>query len=87
VEARQQFAAEGAVDGRAKKAVRATTYLAPLLLVFPTAPAWACTLCHSPLAENVRAVLGPDFWSNAGALLLPVPVLLTIVVALRRYMP
>jgi hypothetical protein len=68
--------------------MKATTCLAPLLLVSPAAPAWACTLCDSPLAENVRAaVLGPDFWSNAGALLLPVPVLLTIVVALRRYMP
>lgn len=52
------------------------------------APAWACTLCHSRTAEQVRAaVLGPDFWVNVGALLSPVPVLLAAVLAARRCAP
>lgn len=50
--------------------------------------ALACTLCHSRTAEEVRAaVFGPGFWANAGALLLPVPVLLAAVFLVRRVSP
>jgi len=52
------------------------------------APAWACTLCHSRTAEEVRAaVFGPDFWSNLGALSLPVPILLGAVLLVRNVSP
>lgn len=44
------------------------------------APAFACTLCHSDLAEQVRAALfGPDLLLNAAAVLAPVPVLLLAI--------
>lgn len=39
--------------------------------------AFACTLCHSATAQQVRAaLLGPDLLTNAAAALAPVPVLL-----------
>lgn len=59
----------------------------PALIALP-GPAWACTLCHSRLAEEVRAaVFGPDFWANAGALVSPVPVLLAGIWLVRRSTP
>jgi len=50
------------------------------------APAWACTLCHSNVAEQVRAALfGVDFWSNLGAVAAPIPLLLgAVLFAARR---
>lgn len=51
-------------------------------------PAYACTLCHSRLAEDVRAaVFGADLWANAVVLLLPVPILLTAAAAVLRSVP
>ena len=51
------------------------------------APASACTLCHSRLAEEVRAaVFGPDFWANVAAIVAPIPLLLAAVVTVRRYL-
>lgn len=51
-------------------------------------PAQACTLCHSRIAEDVRAaVFGPGFWSDAAMLVSPVPLLIAAVVAMRRYLP
>ena len=53
-----------------------------------SAPAWACTLCHSRTAEQVRAaVLGPDMWANLGALLAPAPILLGAVLLVRKVSP
>ncbi len=50
--------------------------------------ALACTLCHSRIAEDVRAaVFGADFWSTMGAVFLPVPVLLAAVFLVRRVSP
>ncbi|MBB5715190.1 hypothetical protein FHS94_002031 [Sphingomonas aerophila] len=61
--------------------------LIPLALVFPAAPAWACTLCHSRTAEEVRAaIFGADFLGNVAALALPVPVLVAAVLAARKYL-
>ncbi len=52
------------------------------------APAWACTLCHSQIGEEVRSVIfGPDFWSNVMALLVPVPLLLAATCAIRNHLP
>lgn len=51
-------------------------------------PAWSCTLCYSRVAQDVRAaVLGPDFWLNIGALLLPFPILIAAVLLVRRASP
>jgi hypothetical protein len=51
-------------------------------------PAGACTLCYSRVAQDVRAaVLGPDFWLNIGALLLPFPILIAAVLLVRRASP
>jgi len=51
-------------------------------------PAWACTLCHSRTGEAVRAaVFGPDFWTNLGTLVLPVPVLVGAVLLVREVSP
>ena len=51
-------------------------------------PVQACTLCHSRLAADVRAaVFGPDFWTNLGALLMPLPVLAAAVLLVRRATP
>jgi hypothetical protein len=61
--------------------------LVPLALILPAAPAWACTLCHSRTAEEVRAaIFGADFLSNVVALALPVPVLVAAVLAARKYL-
>jgi hypothetical protein len=61
--------------------------LVPLALILPAAPAWACTLCHSRTAEEVRAaVFGADFLSNVAALALPVPILVAAVIAARKYL-
>ncbi|GAA3718325.1 hypothetical protein GCM10022268_28320 [Sphingomonas cynarae] len=51
-------------------------------------PAHACTLCHSRIADDVRAaVFGPGFWSDAVALISPVPLLAAMVIVMRRYLP
>lgn len=63
---------------------RAARQLAYVIAV-SSSPAWACTLCHSRTAEQVRAaVFGPDFWGNAAAVALPLPVLIAAVLAARR---
>jgi hypothetical protein len=50
--------------------------------------AFACTLCHSTVADQVRAaLLGPDLLTNAVAVLAPAPVLFAaiwLVPAARR---
>lgn len=52
------------------------------------AQALACTLCHSRIAEDVRAaVFGPDLWDNVGALLLLVPILMVAVVLVQKLSP
>ncbi|WP_129586395.1 hypothetical protein [Sphingomonas montana] len=49
---------------------------------------WACTLCHSRIAEDTRAtVMGHDLWSNMAALLLPFPLLFAAVLLARRVAP
>lgn len=59
-----------------------------LLLLLWATPAAACTLCHSDLAGQVRAaVFAGDFWSHAGALAAPVPILLAAVLLVRRCSP
>ena len=40
---------------------------------------FACTLCHSIFAEQVRAaLLGPDLLANAAAALAPAPVIVGV---------
>ena len=42
--------------------------------------AFACTLCHSTVADQVRAaLLGPDLLTNAVAVLAPAPVLFAAI--------
>jgi len=54
----------------------------------PSCPLWACTLCHSRIAEEVRAiVLAHDFWSNIAALLLPFPIFGAAILFVRRIAP
>ncbi len=61
--------------------------LSPLPLLFAGTPAWACTLCHSRTAEEVRmAIFGSDFLSNCAALAAPAPVLLVVACAVRKYL-
>jgi hypothetical protein len=69
--------------------MRIGVYLASLGIgLISSTSAWACTLCHSRTAEEVRAaVFGPDFWTNAGTLVSPLPVLLIAMIAVRRSMP
>jgi hypothetical protein len=44
-------------------------------------PAYACTLCHSDLAEVVRARLAaPDFLPNVAGLLAPIPLLIGAII-------
>jgi hypothetical protein len=54
------------------------TRIAFLLTALATsAPASACTLCHSDPAREVRAALfGPDLLANAAAIVAPMPILL-----------
>ena len=47
----------------------------------------ACTLCHSNVAEQVRSALFADFWSNAGAVAAPIPLLLGVVLFVARRRP
>lgn len=64
---------------------RSNLWLAALASFAPS-PVFACTLCHSRLAEDVRAaVLGPDFWTNLSALALPAPILVAAVIGIRRW--
>lgn len=59
-----------------------------LVAMTAASPAWACTLCHSRTAEDVRAaILGPDLWSNLGALAAPLPLLVAAVALVRRLSP
>jgi hypothetical protein len=53
------------------------------IAVVGASPAAACTLCHSNIAEQVRAAMfGADFWSNASAA--PIPLLLGLVLLVAR---
>ena len=64
------------------KQIRAVTTL--LAALAPGAVA-ACTLCHNSTAELVRQRLfGPDFWTNALLVPLPIAVLVTGVLLLAR---
>ena len=48
-------------------------------------PAWACTLCHTPTAREVRHwVLEHDFGTNLMAIALPIPLLLGAIVLAGR---
>ena len=61
--------------------------LLALAFAFAAAPVSACTLCHSRLADEVRAaIFGPGFWADAGAVVSPIPLLLAAVFAVRRYL-
>ena len=52
------------------------------------APAFACTLCHSEVGVEVRAIVfGPDFLSNLAALLAPVPLLVAATYVIRKLLP
>ena len=63
------------------------TRLLPVMAMAQPTPAWACTLCHSRLAEDVRAALfGPDFWGNLTAVTLPIPVLVAATCVVRKYL-
>ena len=51
-------------------------------------PAAACTLCHSRVAEDVRAeVFGAEFLTHLGAVFLPVPLLVAAVIFVRGLVP
>jgi hypothetical protein len=49
---------------------------------------FACTLCHSEAAENVRAaIFGPNFWQNVGLTVLPFLVFVAIVACIYPGIP
>jgi len=67
--------------------MKLVTHLSLMPLSFAATPAWACTLCHSRTAEEVRsAVFGSDFGSNLAALAAPAPVLVIAAYAARKYL-
>lgn len=48
------------------------------------ASAFGCTLCHTDLAQEVRAaVLGNDLWQNAGISVLPVLLIASIALFIQ----
>ncbi|WP_420139465.1 hypothetical protein [Sphingomonas sp.] len=50
------------------------------IVVAVHAPAFACTLCHSPQSASIRErLLQPDLWLNLGAILFPIGLLVWIV--------
>ncbi|WP_229736824.1 hypothetical protein [Blastomonas aquatica] len=60
----------------------------PVVAMFGASQAFACTLCHSRTAQDVRAaVFGPDFWDNVAAMSAVVPALVLAVVLVRRISP
>jgi hypothetical protein len=59
--------------------------LAALAWVTSSGVAAACTLCDSSTAIGVRRqVFGPDFLSNAAAVMAPVPILLAAVLLIAN---
>jgi hypothetical protein len=68
--------------------MRGVPTIGAAVMALSATPAYACTLCHSRIAEDVRAtVFGPGFWGDAATLVSPVPLLVTAVVVMRRYLP
>lgn len=47
-------------------------------------PASACTLCHSSVAEQVRAALAADWLSNLAGVAAPLPLLVGLVLFVAR---
>jgi hypothetical protein len=67
--------------------MKLVAYLCQMPLLLAASPAWACTLCYSRTAEEVRsAVFGSDFGSNLAALAAPAPVLVIAAYAARKYL-
>lgn len=59
---------------------RVRTLIAAIVLLLAAPAAWACTLCHTPAARELReAVFGPEFAGTLMALALPLPLLLAAV--------
>ena len=85
---RVEVASDAGKTARVHMVARSVRFGAALIAGGWTGSAWACTLCHSRAAEQVRAaVFGPDFWSNLGALAAPAPVLVAAVMLVRRVSP
>jgi hypothetical protein len=63
---------------------RASILIQAALLVLPCSPSLACTLCHTELAERVRAgVFGDGFWQSFGASSLPFLAILAIAAVIH----
>lgn len=59
---------------------RVRPLFAAVLALLPAAPAWACTLCHTPSAREVRHwILEHGFAGNLMALAMPLPLLLAAI--------
>ena len=64
---------------------RRASIAAAMALVGWPGVAIACTLCGSPQAVSVRTLLfGSDWWWTGAAVLLPLPILLSIVAAVSH---
>jgi len=61
------------------------TLAAALIAWTSAAPAFACTICHSPEALGVRhQVFEHGFLANAAALAAPVPLLVAAILLIGR---
>lgn len=68
--------------------MRGSHRITAVAISLSASPSWACTLCHSRIAEDVRAiVLGQDFWPNLAALAMPFPLLAAAILFIRRIAP
>jgi hypothetical protein len=65
--------------------MKAKLAAATVLFSAMATPAFACTLCHSDTATEVRhEVLHNGFLSNAAAIAAPLPILLGAIVLMSR---
>lgn len=71
-----------------RKLINAVNIYGEGTLLLVATPAFACTLCNSTRAEQVRAaVFGPDFWLNAGLTVLPFVICLGITALIYYWFP
>ncbi len=68
--------------------LRFTRVLTWLAMALPTAPALACTVCHSSAGQQLRAGLFDGHFGHTAALVAaPVPLLVLAVALLHWLMP
>jgi hypothetical protein len=66
--------------------MRAASCCVGVLLLIPLlSPAWACTLCHTDTAKQVRAgIFNVDFAQNLAVSLLPFVLMLAIAALIHQ---